>query len=428
MISASIDAISGVVIVFLVLAALFAFPTAFLARRKNASTTKSIAAAVFFAGAFAVTLTPGSVGDAATNLTCITGTSLREALETTPGKLNLLLFLPAALFLVISTRQPMISLAVISATVPSVELAQAALPLGRTCTYSDIALNCIGAALGFITGLIVLWREAEASPFSRRDIRLGGFAVGSALTVSLLFYSAVTPVEGASEALGVTADQDHWARDVAAGVFGAHAKVVQVQLRPALPSEPVTIDVTTGQGVVNLSWTSRKILAAEAYNHQDDGGTLNSAEAKAVGERFATRWFPEETKGSEVTWDLLGEGKGPYSLSYRRYRDDVLMPMRLDITVTSSGRIMAITVRSIKDPLLPKPVLKGGEARHLAEALTKMDAIGDPFLLAEKVNGVWRPLWLINVGEKGEAQDAPRIDAITGQRVQPEIAMGQDSR
>lgn len=426
MISASVGALSGVVTVFLVLAVLLALPAVFLARAKRSSVVQSAAAAVFFAGAFAVTLTPGNVGDAATDLTCITGTSLHGALETTPGKLNLLLFLPACFFLVTSTRWPLASLAIIGIVVPGVELAQAAFPVGRTCTYSDIILNCVGAALGFTAGLVVLWVKERKPPFFRRDFRLGGIAAGSSLLVVFaLFQGVITPVEGASEALGVTAAQDRWAREVATGVFGEHARVAQVQLRPAAPDDPVVIDVTTDEGFLNLSWNTRKILSSESYDHQDDGGALSSAQAKAVGERFANRWFAEEVNGSEVTWDPLGKGNGPYSLSYRRYRNGVLMPMRLDITVTSSGRIMAITVRSVKDPDLPKPVLDREEAQRRAEGLTKMKTMGEAFLLAERVNGAWRPLWLVNVGENGEARDAPRIDAITGERVQPDPVMGE---
>ncbi|WP_326804499.1 VanZ family protein [Streptomyces sp. NBC_01788] len=338
----------------------------------------------------------------------------------------MLLFLPACFFLVVSTRWPLASLAIISVTVPGVELTQAALPLGRACTYSDLTLNCLGAALGFTAGLVVLWVKSRRSPFFHRDFRLGGVAAGSALLVMLaLFQGAVTPVEGASEALGVTPAQDRWAREAAVGVFGEHTRVAQVQLRPATPDEPVVIDVTTDEGFLNLSWAARKILAVDSFDRQDDGGTLSSAQAKAAGERVANRWFAEEVKDSEVTWDPLGGGNGPYSLSYRRYHHGVLMPMRLDITVTSSGRIMAITVRSMKDPDLPKPVLDRKEVQRRAEDLTKLKVMGEPFLLAERVKGVWRPLWLVNVGENGEAREAPRIDAVTGEQVQPDPVMDQ---
>ncbi|MFG2560769.1 VanZ family protein [Streptomyces sp. NPDC048496] len=412
---------------FLVFAVLLTTPAVLMARAKKAPVLHSVAAAVLFAGAFAVTLTPGSVGDAATSMTCVTGTSLRDALHTTPGQLNLLLFAPGCFFLVTATRRPMSSLAIASVAVPGVELAQAAFPLGRTCTYSDITLNCTGAALGFSAGLVVWGFMARRPPFSWRDFVRGGSAVAGCLLAMFALFGAVAPVEGASEGLGVSVAQDRWARSAAAGVFGDQAKVVQVQLRPSAPSEPAKIDVTTDQGVLNLSWTDRKILAAEADDHQDDGGTLSSAQAKAVGQRFASRWFPEEVKDSVVTWDLLGEGIGPYTLSYRRYHDHVLMPMRLDITVASSGRIMAITVRPAEDPTVPKPVLDRAEAQHRAEGLTNMESVGETFLLAEQVNGTWRPLWLVNVGRNGEAHAALRIDAITGQQVQPDPIPGQEA-
>ncbi|MGW1207008.1 VanZ family protein [Streptomyces cyaneofuscatus] len=423
MISASVGALQGVVLLFLLVAVLLATPTVLIARARKTAVLPSAAAAVFFAGAFAVTLTPGDVGDAATNMACVTGTSVSEALRTTPGVLNALLFAPGCFFLVWATRRPLASLAVVCVAVPGVELAQAVLPLGRTCTYSDITLNCAGAALGWGAGLLaagLTGRDSRDSLFSRRDLSRGGGSAVVAALIMLALFSALTPIEGTSEGLGVSPAQDRWAREAAAGVYGNHAKVVQVQLRPALPDEPVRIDVTTDLGVLNLSWPDRKILAAEANDHQDDGGDLSSAEAQAAGQAFAERWFPDEVRGSKVTWDLLGEGKGPYALSYRRYLSGVLMPMRLDITVTSSGRIMAITVRPAEDPSIPKPVVARAEAESRAEKESNLKTIGESFLLAERVNGGWRPLWLVNVGTGDEAHAALRIDAVTGQPVQPD--------
>ncbi|MFF6907883.1 VanZ family protein [Streptomyces sp. NPDC012389] len=272
MISASVGALQGVVPLFLLLAVLLAVPAVVIARARQAAVLPGVAAAVFFAGAFAVTLTPGGAGGAATNMACVTGTSPGEALRTTPGVLNALLFAPACFFLVRATRRPLTSLAVICLAVPGVEWAQAAFPLGRTCTYSDLTLNCAGAALGWAAGLLTAGLARKNSPLTRRDLIRGGGPAAAGALVMLALFSALTPIEGPSEGLGVSAAQDRWAREAAAGVYGDDARVVQVQLRPALPHEPVRIDVTTDLGSLTLSWPDRKILTPRADDRRDDGG------------------------------------------------------------------------------------------------------------------------------------------------------------
>ncbi len=90
------------------------------------------------------------------------------------------------------------------------------------------------------------------------------------------------------------------------------------------------------------------------------------------------------------------------------------MPMRLDFALTRNGNLMALTTRFAPDPALPVPRLSRTEAQRRAEAASGRTTAGPGFLLAEQVSGLWRPLWLVNVGTGGRTERAVRVDAVTG--------------
>lgn len=422
MIEASIRAVAGLIPVFAAVAVLIAVPVALLARAKKWPTTAVTLWSVSLAGVLAVTLLPGGMGNSGGDITCYIGPSFRGVLSTTPGQLNVLLFVPVSAFGVSAFRRPVPVLGGGLLLSGGVELLQALLPLGRSCGYSDLAANTLGTVAGVLCGLawlairrrgpVLSWRE------TRRSISCLG-AGGAVVAAALCF--GVTPLHAGAEAVGATAEQDRWARSVAVQVYGPDTKVVQVKQREAAPGFPGKVDVTTDQGNLMLLWPERKIQSVFSVDSKDDGGSLTAEQARAVGERFAEKWYADEIRGGRATFDPLAKNGAPYVLSYRRYKDDVMMPLRLDITVTSSGRIMEINAHLLPDPDLPKSELSEAAAKKRAEQLSGMKA-GDPaFMIAQEVFGAWRPVWVINMiqdGESGPHGTAVHLDAFSGQMVQ----------
>ncbi|MEU0456994.1 VanZ family protein [Streptomyces sp. NPDC006129] len=422
MIEASIRAVADLIPIFVVASVLIGLPVALVARAKKRPVVTTTLWSVSLLGVLAVTLLPGGMGDAGKDTVCYIGPSLRGVLSTTPGQLNVLLFLPVCFFGVCAFRRPIAVLAGGLLLTGSVETLQALLPLGRSCSYSDMTANALGAVAGVVCGIAWLKLRRHQQLFTRRDAGTGMrvFGIGGAL-IAAVFWFGITPVYGGPEAVGATGDQEKWARSVAAQVYGEQAKIIQVQQREPMPGFPGKVDVTTDKGNLTLLWPERKIQSAFSVDNQDDGGSLTPDQSKAAAERFAEKWYPDEIKGSKITFDPLAKGKAPYVLSYRRYVNDIMMPMRLDITVTSSGRIMGVTARLVKDPRLPKPELDKAAAEKRAEELTDLKAGSPIFLIAQEVSGEWRPVWIVNMIRDGESEPhgaAVYLDAVSGTLVQ----------
>ncbi|MGW1400675.1 VanZ family protein [Streptomyces sp. NPDC002405] len=422
MIEASIGALANLIPVFVVASILVAVPVYLLARAKRKPAVATTLWSISLVGVLAVTLTPGGAGAAESGIVCYVGPSLAGTLSTTPGKLNVLLFVPVCFFGVCAFRRPFGVLAGGLLLTAGVELLQSLLPLGRSCVYSDLAANALGSGIGVLCAVSWQALKRQKPLFGLRDVRQGGLALGvGGVALAAIFYFGVTPVYGGQESVGATGAQEEWARSVVDQVYGKGTNIVQVQQREAIPGFPGKVDVTTDKGSMTLLWPDRKIQSAFSVNNKDDAGTLTPEESKKSAEEFAKKWYADEVKGSEATFDPLAKGKAPYVLSYRRYRNGVMLPLRLDITVTSSGRIMGVNAQLVDDPEMPEPRLDEAAAKKRAEQLTKLKA-GDPaFMIAQEVLGDWRPVWIVNLIREGETEPkgaAIYLDAVSGEPVQ----------
>ncbi|MFE2267241.1 hypothetical protein [Streptomyces griseosporeus] len=71
-------------------------------------------------------------------------------------------------------------------------------------------------------------------------------------------------------------------------------------------------------------------------------------------------------------------GKTLYNLTWRRYRQGVMMPMRLDITITSAGHVIGLSCRPVADPLLPAVALTEAQAQKIVKESTGKSPIVAP--------------------------------------------------
>lgn len=108
----------------------------------------------------------------------------------------------------------------------------------------------------------------------------------------------------------------------------------------------------------------------------------------------------------------IGDGATQaYVVAYRRYVGGVMMPMRLDITITTTGRIIGFMAKNAADPVLPPVTVGEAEARKLSEKVTGLKS-ESTLLVAQQVGGRWLPVWLV-----GSGKNDVTIDAVTGQHV-----------
>jgi hypothetical protein len=352
---------------------------------------------------------------------CDTGQPFPYLFSSTSALLNVALFVPVAVLGVLIFRRPITVVAVLMLFSSAVELIQATTPLGRSCSVTDVVANISGTLIGVCAGAVWLRLRKEHIKWLTKDVLWGAAvaAVGIASVVSLLRYE-VRPVDAAAtqdraEAHTRSVDGAYeWISQAAEDIFGEGTKVEDIT--EGKGGNRIRITANTDRGEVIGWWPDKTLERAWTSNPKGDKGTLSEAEVGAVGRNFAARLFRSDVTGSRETIRATGNGETQvHVITYRRYAHGVMMPMRLDITVTSAGRIMGFTARSIPDPVLEKPVMDRNKAQTLAHEDSGKRPNGAS-LLAQKVNGAWRPVWMVSVGSE-DNEEVVYVDGVSGNRV-----------
>lgn len=411
MIEASISAVSGLIISFLVIAALVAVPTALVAKARSKPVFLRTVLAVHLAGVVAVTLLPGNAGLESGQ--CDTGLPT-HLLTSSSALLNIALFAPGAMVAVLIFRRPVTVAAAFACLSGGVEVLQAMAPLGRSCSATDLAANVTGAALGTIAGIVLVRLQRKTYRRPAQDVILGAVIAGvGAVALAGFFHFRIESVDVVAaddrthKLAEETSGADVWIAAAAEGFFGSDTQVKQTSIKNY--GKRVRVTAETNRGTVSGWWPEKSLERAWSSNNRGDEGKLAKDQVAAAADKFARKWFPESVSGSRQVIRSIGEGPTKaYWVVYRRYSHGVMMPMRLDVTITTAGRVIGFVARTVEDPKLPSVTVDVREARKLAEKKTGLPS-DSTSLLAQKVAGQWRPVWLVGSGEKDVA-----IDAATG--------------
>ncbi|KWT63424.1 hypothetical protein ADL21_03160 [Streptomyces albus subsp. albus] len=432
MIEASVGALPGLIPVFLIAAALFGVPAFLIAKAIGRPVGLPLLLALSLAGVIAVTMMPGIAGTGQAD-SCDVGLPGLDFLASESAQLNVLLFVPASFLAVLLFRRPLLTLAATLALTCGIELVQGWIALGRSCSYDDVKANALGGILGILLGCLYLWGRRRRLPFTRKDAIWGaGATVAVTAAIAVLFQSTLSSVNyeelhnRAKAAFGDPAEKQEWLAKTVKELYGAHTEVGETEVA-MLQHGRWRMRAKTDRGTVAATWPDRKLVEMTTENGQDDNGELSAAEMKKSAEQFARKWFPDEMAGADAEFRpvMKKQDRGMHLLSYRRYRQDVMMPMRLDIIVTTAGRVVNLTARSVPDPALPTVTLSKTEAKQQAEreeAGTQAEPVS---LMAQCIDGAWRPVWLIGLRPKSDLQNPDKkssvfLDAVTGKKVTPE--------
>ncbi|WP_340379260.1 VanZ family protein [Streptomyces sp. SS7] len=417
MIEASISAVPGLVVSFSVLAVLVAGPTALVARARGKPWPLRTVLAAYLAGILAVTLLPGHAG--MESWQCDTGMPLHQ-FTSASALLNIALFAPGAFLAVLLFRRPVTVAAAFGALSGAVELAQSAGYLGRACSVTDLAANGTGALLGAVAGAgwLYLRRQPPARPV--RDLVWGvSLAAVAVLAVGGVFRSRIDAVDVVAlddqrhDLVESAVPAEAWITAAAEGVFGKGTDIRGTSTEKV--GSRLKITAETNHGTLTGTWPAKTLESGRFAPGPGDEGDLSEKEVAAAADRFARTWFPRSVAGSERR--IRSTGGGPsagYTVRYRRYTDRVMMPMRLDLTLTAAGRVTGFSARTVDDPGLPRVTIDEARARTLAEDATGRPA-GSASLLARRVRGAWLPVWRVDC-----ARRPVTIDATTGERIADE--------
>lgn len=423
MIEASMDAVPGLILGLCILAVVLAVPAAVLAHRNTLPAVPAVLSAVSVAGVVCVTLMPGLSADAGRN-SCDLGFELAGLGPS--AWLNYALFIPAPLFAAVASRKPLLTAAAAVVGSAAIEAAQIRVATGRTCSLTDLVMNSAGALTG--TAVALAWLlAAAASPALRwkRDAVLSAItaAAGSVVLAAVLAIwtpdtrDAVAFDRETAATVAATEEAVQWMGEVSTAAFGP--KQQNSGIRTEHRDGRWMLAFQSDSGTIDGVWPDRTLTSIRARNNEAEPGTLAAAAATAAGKTFAETWFPDQVRGSILTTQPLGTSpRTVYELTYRRHANGVMLPMRLDLAVTSTGRILHVSCIPEPDPTMATPVLN----RETAETRAREHTGRTPtaaVLLAQKISGTWRPVWMVGMPE-GSPQPDVFLDAVTGTPVTPD--------
>ncbi|MEU3242919.1 VanZ family protein [Streptomyces sp. NPDC006875] len=414
MIEASIKAVPGLIVSFLILAALVAGPTALVAKARNRPWPLRTAVAVYLAGIVAVTLLPGDAGLESGQ--CDTGMPA-HLFTSASSLLNIALFAPGAFLAVLLFRRPVTVAAALGCLSGAVELIQSVANLGRSCSVTDLAANATGAVIGSLAGALWLHQRRQPPRKPVRDLIWGAsLATVGAVAVVGVFHSHIDSVDvvardDQTHNLAESAVRaDEWINTAAKGIYGSDTQVRETATQKY--GSRLKITATTSRGSIAGWWPEKELESAWSTNTHGDEGSFSQEQVSSAADKFARKWFPKNVAGSKQRIRSIGDGATrAYVVAYRRYADRVLMPMRLDLTITTTGRVIGFTAKAVEDPVLPSVTVDEAKARNVAEKETGLPT-DSTLLLAQQIRGAWRPVWLVGSGKQDIA-----IDAATGERV-----------
>ncbi|WP_327732525.1 VanZ family protein [Streptomyces nojiriensis] len=423
MIEASMDAVPGLILGFCILSVVLGAPAAVFARRNTIPAVPTVLSAVSVAGIVCVTLMPGLSADAGRN-SCDLGFDLAGLGPS--AWLNFALFVPASLFAAVASRKPLLTVAAAFVASAAIEAAQTRLATGRTCSLTDLVMNSAGALTG--TAVALAWLLAvAASPALRwkRDAVLSGItaAAGCVLLAAVLAIwtpdtrDAVASDRETAAMVAATEEAVQWMGEVSTAAFGPNQQ--NSGIRTEHRDGRWMLAFQSDSGTIDGVWPDRTLTSIRARNNEAEPGTLTAADATTTGKTFAEAWFPDQVRGSTLTTQPLGTSpRTVYELTYRRHANGVMLPMRLDLAVTSTGRILHVSCIPEPDPTIPTPVLN----RETAETRAREHTGRTPtaaVLLAQKIGGTWRPVWMVGMPD-GSPQPDVCLDAVTGTPVTPD--------
>ncbi|GAA4860849.1 VanZ family protein [Kitasatospora terrestris] len=401
-----------------------AFGTAALrqARARQWPQAAAVLWGLSLAGEVAATLTPTTTGSS--GRTCSIGSGVWATATTQQGLMNIALFVPLAFSATLVLRRPLTVLAACTVLSAVTELCQTLLGTGRSCDGADFVDNALGALIGTVAAVVWLWLRRRKVLFGLRDgfhgLTTAGVGLVAVTTVVLLY----VPLHHDAAGFGSnsSADETEMPQRIASRLFGPDT-LLQTTRLTATPDNPPqqVLEAVTDRGQFRIEWPTGRLLISASANSQIDPGPLTRDQVLKVGTDFAATWFSELTQAVTPTLTSTDSAGGAYMLTYRRYNaDNVLMPMRLDITVSTSGRVMASSARWDADPQLPHPTVTADTAKQQAISTHTGSRADTTFLLAKKIQGQWRPCWAVNIVKPGESQASGTvefIDAVTGQFV-----------
>ncbi|MEU2361786.1 VanZ family protein [Streptomyces noursei] len=359
-------------------------------------------------------LTLWSTGSTQGSGTCVINLKVFEPFTTEQGILNCLLFVPTGFLGVLTTRRTLLGAASGVLMSAVIETTQGALPvIGRACDTSDFVSNSVGSILGAIAAFTLLKAaRGNVAPWRPNTSRMTVVCVSLTAALGVIWVTSIQPRTVVATESMTSADSTQRAAitQVVRQAFGDRYTIGEVKFASSGDSGRGTVMAILPGGYVQVNWPGREDITA-SLDMSDDGkpsgfpvpgapAKITSAEqAKETALIYAKAHFPWGVPGSDVQVSAVGENAGlGWLVSWRRYRDNVLMPMRLDVQIDRAGRVSQLSTREVSDVDVPEILLdKDKAARRAMIAVPGCEKAEAGELLAVRKGVDWHAVWRILV-------------------------------
>ncbi|MFJ3505423.1 VanZ family protein [Streptomyces sp. NPDC090135] len=419
----------------------------FLLTRRRTGSTKAVLNGLWASSATGPAILTSWSGSGVMTYTCAVNPDVTQALQSTQGQLNLILFIPYGLFAALATRRPLFAAATGVLFTASVETAQATVPfISRLCDTDDLITNSLGACIGAALGALLARRLPSSGT---GDSRLNARRTLAWVTPAIVliaggWLAVIDPVRvqpPAAEVPSATAAQTTAINDA---VTEAFPSAFQPTNTFYTDNGDGTASVTASLpgGFAELSWPDRERFTAHfspASNGEGDQSyripgisqpITTADQAKQIATAYADRYAPWAKPGSEITVRAIDDKVNVgWMVEWRRWKNDVLMPMRLNIAIEPSGGLIDLIARNIADPHLPPAKINEARAWQLFEQHHKLKpgqgAREQPIHLAQRRNGQWRIHWMLSARD-GDTLYSATVDATDASIHNPAVTPVQD--
>ncbi|MFE0728297.1 VanZ family protein [Streptomyces antibioticus] len=407
----------------------------FLLARRHASRGRAALYGLWAASATGPILLTSWSGSGVLTYECALNTDVASALTSTQGQLNLVLFAPYGLCAALASRRPLFAAVTGMVFTLTVETVQATIPfVSRLCDTDDLFTNTLGTCTGALLAALLLRWMPTGVPISRATVRRTTTVLAPAVSViAVVWLLAIDivrvqpPVQQVPRATAVQSEA------LAKAVKNAFASTYQPDSPHYVDNGDGTAVVTAALpsgGFVELSWPDREKFTAHftpshygegvhAYKVPGISRSVTTADgAQEIATAYASDYAPWAASDSKVTVRRIDDKADVgWMVEWRRWKNDVLMPMRLNIAVEPSGRIIDLIARNVADPELPEQRITEAEAWEIFDRSQKIESRAEdrqqPTYLAQRRENRWRVHWLLSV-RQGSTLRSAAIDATDG--------------
>ncbi|MCX4479392.1 VanZ family protein [Streptomyces cellulosae] len=406
---------------------------AFLVSRRRTGPRKAALHGLWAASATGPALLTSWSGGGGATFECAVNPDVMTALTGTQGQLNLLLFVPYGLFATLATRRPLFAAATGALFTLVIETAQTTVPfVSRLCDTDDLVTNTLGACGGAVAGAVLLRLLPAGAPVGRGAVRRTAVVCAPVLALTAVVWLVGVDLVRHPQPTEVPAATPVQAQALERALTEAFGSAYAV-------GDSMFLDHGDGTGTVSaevpgggadLSWPDGErftALVLPGYEVPSAEGPVTGPEdARKVAVAYAKGYAPWAAGARVTVHREDGEG---WTVSWRRLRDGVVMPMRLDVTVAASGHVTGLTARGAADPELPEPRVDEARAWQIferAQGLRPGEGKRErAVLLAQRRDGPWRVHWLMTVHLGGFAHTGV-VDAVDGSAHEVPVADGND--